>query len=145
LVAGGHCQTYGIDYQGTYVPVCSYRTLHILLAISAYEGLEIQQFDIRTAFLNGNLDEEVHMKPPVGAEGVVCQPGRVLRLGRALYGLRQVPRAWQNRLTAELKAKGFVKLNADPSLWILFGSRGVVVAMLYVDDGMVAAKTTEGA
>jgi hypothetical protein len=129
-----------------YAPVCSYRTLRILLAISAYEGLELRQFDIRTAFLNGNLDEEVCMKPPVGAEGVGCLRGRVLRLRRALYGLQQAPRAWHKRLTAELKAKGFVKSNADPShaLWILYGSRGVV-ALFYVDDGMVDAKTTEEA
>jgi hypothetical protein len=86
------------------------------------------------------------MKPPVGAEGVGCLPGRVLRLRRALYGLQQAPRAWHKRSTAELKAKGFVKSNADPSyaLWILYGSRGVL-ELFYVDDGMMDAKTTEEA
>jgi hypothetical protein len=68
LVAGGHRQQQGIDFQETFAHVCSYRTLRMLRAASAHEGLVLRQFDIRAAFLNGVLEEEVYMRPPVGAE-----------------------------------------------------------------------------
>ena len=117
----------------------------MVMAISAHEDLEMRQFDIRTAFLNGNLNEEVYIRPPAGADPPLALPGQVLRLHRALYGLRQASRAWNQRLAAELRAKGFVQSNADPSLWILYGERGVVLTMFYVDDGLVCARTAEEA
>jgi len=140
LVAGGHRQQYGLDYEETYAPVCSYRTLRSILAIAAREGLELRQFDVSTAFLNGELDEEVYIRAPKGAEGLT-QPGKVLRLRRALYGLKQAGRAWNQRLEAALREHGFVQSAADPSLWILHGAKGAVFAMFYVDDGLVAART----
>ena len=141
LVAGGHRQQHGLDFEETYAPVCSYRTMRMILAVCAHEGLEMRQFDISTAFLNGQLDEEVYMRAPSGAKSVASSSGRVLRLRRALYGLRQAGRAWNKRLEAELKGKGFVQSTADPSLWILHGEAGAVLTMLYVDDGLVAART----
>ena len=93
LVAGGHRQQYGLDFEETYAPVCSYRTMRMVLATCAHEDLEMRQFDICTAFLNGELDEEVYIRPPTGVRGLAAS-GRVLRLLRALYGLRQAGRAW---------------------------------------------------
>jgi hypothetical protein len=145
LVAGGHRQQFGLDFQGTFAPVCSYRTLRMMLAVAAHEDLELRQFDIRTAFLNGPLEEEVYMRPPAGLEGLAGGDGKVLRLQRALYGLRQASRAWKKRLEAELTRKGLVQSDADPALWILHGKDGAVLAMFYVDDGLVAAKTVEQA
>jgi hypothetical protein len=140
LVAGGHRQQYGLDFDETYAPVCSYRTMRMMLATCAHEDLEMRQFDICTAFLNGELDEEVYLRPPAGVSGLAAH-GRVLRLRRALYGLRQAGRAWNKRLEAALRDKGFTQSKADPSLWILHGSAGAVFAMFYVDDGLVAART----
>lgn len=140
LVAGGHKQQHGLDFEDTYAPVCSYRTMRMILATCAHEDLEMRQFDIRTAFLNGELEEEVYMRPPKGIPGLV-DAGRVLRLRRALYGLRQAGRAWNKRLEAALKGKGFLQSDADPALWILHGGEGAVLAMFYVDDGLVAART----
>ena len=140
LVAGGHRQQHGLDFQETYAPVCSYRTMRMILATVAHEDLEMRQFDIRTAFLNGELEEEVYVRPPHGAE-YLAPRGRALRLWRALYGLRQASRAWNKRLEASLRERGFTQSNADPSLWILFGEGGAVFAMFYVDDGLVAART----
>jgi hypothetical protein len=70
LVAGGHCQQYGLDFKETCAPVCSYQTMRMIMAVSAHEGLAMRQFDIRTAFYNGELDEEVFMRRLVGAEGL---------------------------------------------------------------------------
>jgi hypothetical protein len=140
LVAGGHRQQHGLDFEETYAPVCSYRTMRMILATAAHEDLEMRQFDIRTAFLNGELEEEVYVRPPRGAE-YLARNGRALRLWRALYGLRQASRAWSKRLEAALTERGFTQSDADPSLWILHGDSGAVFAMFYVDDGLVAART----
>jgi hypothetical protein len=141
LVAGGHEQRSGIYFNETFVPVCSYRTLRMMLAVAAHAGLMLRQFDFKTAFLHGHLKEEVYVRPPWGWEHLAGGPRRVLRLCRALYGLRQAPRAWNERLEIELTARDFVQSNADSSPWILYGKSGAVLAMFYVDDGMVAART----
>jgi hypothetical protein len=145
LVAGGHRQRHGLDFEDTYAPVCSYRTMRMMLAVCAREGLEMRQLDVRTAFLNGELEEEVYMRPPAGCEHLVSGSRRFLRLHRALYGLRQAGRAWNKRLEAALRGRGFTQSDADPSLWILHGEGGAVFAMFYVDDGLVAARTAEEA
>jgi hypothetical protein len=145
LVARGHCQQLGLDFQDTFAPVCSYHTFRMMLAVAAHEALELRQLDIRTAFLNGPLEKEVYLRPPAGLEGLAGVDGKVLRLQRAMYGLRQASRAWNKRLEAELTRKDLVQSDADPALWILHGKDGAVLAMFYVDDGLVPAKTAEKA
>ena len=140
LVAGGHRQEHGVDYNDTYAPVCSYRTVRAILALAAHEDLELRQFDVRVAFLNADLEEEVYMRAPAGAEHL-CGPNEVLRLNKALYGLHQGQRMWTNLLFGKLGGAGFVQSKADPSLWILSDSSGVALTMVYVDDGIVAART----
>jgi hypothetical protein len=75
-------------------------------------------------------------------EALAGGPGKVVRLPKALYGFRQAPRAWNKKLEQELKGLGFSESNADPALWILRGEQGAVMAMFYVDDGFVAARTS---
>jgi hypothetical protein len=113
VVAGGHKQRPGIDFNETFTPVCSHHTLRMMLAVAAHAGLVLGQFDIKTAFLHGYLKEEVYVWPPRAWKHLAGGPGRMLRLCRALYGLRQAPRAWNERLEAELAAQGFVQSNAD--------------------------------
>jgi hypothetical protein len=93
------------------------------------------------AFLNVELEEEVYLHPPSGAEHLSGGHKQVLRLQRALYGLKQASRARNKRLEGELRAKEFEQSDADPALWTLHGKGGAVLAMFYVDDGLVAAKT----
>jgi hypothetical protein len=93
------------------------------------------------AFLNGELEEEVYVRPPPGAEHLAVGDKQVLRLRRALYGLKHASRAWNKRLEGELSVKGFEQSDADPALWILHGEGGAVLVMFYVDDGLAAAKT----
>jgi hypothetical protein len=118
--------------------------LHMMLAVAAQEEDELRQFDIRTAFLNGPLQEEVYLRPPAGLEGLAGRGSKVLRLQRALYGLQQAS-AWNKRLEAELTRKSLVQSDADPALWILHVEGGAVLAMSYVDDGVVEANAVEQA
>jgi hypothetical protein len=113
----------------------------MLLAVAAREGLALRQCNIRTAFHNGELKEEVFIRAPASAEHLAGGSGRVLRLRHALYGLRQAPRAWNQRLETELRSRGFVQSDADPALLILHGENDTLLSMFYVDDGPVAAHT----
>jgi hypothetical protein len=111
------------------------------VTVSAREGLVLRQFDICTAFLNGELEEEVYVRAPVGAEHLAVGKRRVLQLRSPLYGLRQAPRAWNECLERKLRAKGFEQSESDPSLWLLHDKGGRILVMFYVDDGLVAART----
>jgi hypothetical protein len=82
LVAGGHSQQPGIAYVDTFVPGCSHWTMRIILSVEARVRLELRQFDIRTASLNGYMEEEVYLRTPAGFEYLSGGPGRVLHLHR---------------------------------------------------------------
>ncbi|GJX67752.1 retrotransposon protein, putative, ty1-copia subclass [Tanacetum coccineum] len=111
LVAKGYTQTPGIDYEETFSPVADIRAIRILIAIAAYYDYEIWQMDVKTAFLNGYLNEEVYMEQP---EGFVNPkyPNRVCKLKRSIYGLKQASRQWNKRFDDEIKKFGFSQ-NAD--------------------------------
>ena len=98
LVAKGYTQTYGVDYQETFAPVAKMNTVRILLSLAAIFGWSLQQFDVKNAFLHGDLEEEVYMKAPPGYDGNLGK-NKVCRLKKALYGLKQSPRAWFGRFT----------------------------------------------
>jgi hypothetical protein len=116
LVAGGHRQRLGLDFEETYASVGCYRTMRMMMAIAAHEDLELRQFDIRTTSLNAWLQEEGYLQVPAGLKGKLGKGEKVLRLRRAIYGLRQASQAWNE---GELSRSGFVQSNADPSLWII--------------------------
>eukprot|EP00963_Diacronema_lutheri_P009628 scaffold869_cov399-Pavlova_lutheri.AAC.1 len=126
LVAKGFKQVNGIDYDETFAPVARHSTLRLLLSFAATRDWEIQNIDIKTAFLNGDLDEEIFMDIPPGFE----QPGKVWKLKKTLYGLKQAPRAWHLKLIEKLERMGFVCSNADPGLY----NAENTLLMLYVDD-----------
>ena len=138
LVARGFSQQYGVDYDETFAPVVRMETLRVLLAIAAAENLEIHQMDVITAYLASKLEEEIYMAPPAGVpdtEGLVC------RLWKGLYGLKQSARAWNQRLTGELKRIGLRATAADPSVWVS-EDRGLILT-LYVDDMVLIARETQ--
>ena len=138
LVAKGFRQREGIDYDEVYAPVSKYSTLRALLATVASKDLELHQLDVKTAFLNGVIDEDVYLEQPAGyTEG---GGGMVCHLNRALYGLRQAPRMWHIRLKEELERLGFRASEADPSLFVadIEGERAFI--LVYVDDILIAAK-----
>jgi hypothetical protein len=137
LVAKGYKQVEGIDYNEVFAPVSKYATIRVLLAVAAAEDLELQLLDIKTAFLNGVLEEEVYISNPPGyPQG---PPGTVLRLKKTLYGLKQAPRAWHQRLDAELTKLGFTSSMSDPGLYIHTSESTRVYLMIYVDDILIAS------
>jgi hypothetical protein len=105
LVAQGFSQKKGIDYKETFAPVARLEAIRILLAFSVAKGFKLHQMDVKSAFLNGVLEEEVYVRQPPGFE---CEkyPHRVYKLRKALYGLKQVPRAWYGRFRGSYLSEG---------------------------------------
>jgi hypothetical protein len=137
LVAKGFKQLEGIDYNEVFAPVSKYTSIRTLMALVAAEDLELELLDIKTAFLNGTLEEEVYISHPPGyPQG---PPGTVLRLKKTLYGLKQAPRAWHQRLDTELCSIGFSVSAADPGLYIYTKDSSRAYLMVYVDDLLIAA------
>ncbi|GJS73707.1 retrotransposon protein, putative, ty1-copia subclass [Tanacetum coccineum] len=106
LVAKGYTQLYGVDYEETFSPVADIRAIRILISITAYYDYEIWQIDVKTAFLNSYLDEDIYM---VQHEGFVDpnHPIKVCKLQRSVYGLKQASRSWNKRFDEEIKMFGF--------------------------------------
>ncbi|GKC00400.1 retrotransposon protein, putative, ty1-copia subclass [Tanacetum coccineum] len=108
LVAKGYTQLYGVDYEETFSPVADIRAIRILISIAAYYDYEIWQMDVKTAFLNGYLDEDIYMVQP---EGFVDpnHPRKVCKLQRSIYGLKQASRSWNKIFDEEIKSLQSVK------------------------------------
>ncbi|XP_073016671.1 uncharacterized protein [Primulina eburnea] len=132
LVAKGFTQTYGIDYSETFAPVAMMNTVQVLLSIAVNLDWPLQQLDVKNAFLNGMLEEEVFMDPPPGFEGTCGK--KVCRLKKALYGLKQSPRAWFGRFTQFVLKQGYVQGQSDHTMFTKFSESRVSVLIVYVDD-----------
>ena len=141
LVAKVFKQREGIDFDEIFAPVSKYATLRSLMAVTAAQDLELHQLDIKTAFLNGELEEDVYIQQPPGYES--GEPNIACHLQKALYGLRQAPRAWYMRLKEELETYGFRASNADPGLYIRHNKEDTSFIQVYVDDILIATKTLE--
>ncbi|GJR88660.1 retrotransposon protein, putative, ty1-copia subclass [Tanacetum coccineum] len=102
LVAKGSPQTYGVDYEETLSPIADIKAIRILIAIVAYYDYEICQIDVKTAFLNDRLNEDVYMVKPKGFVNLK-HPRRVCKLQRSIYGLKQASRSWNKRFDEEIK------------------------------------------
>jgi hypothetical protein len=142
LVAQGCKQVEGVDCDQTFAPVSTHACRRVLLNIAATENLEIHQVDIKTAFLNGELEEEVYVTQPPGFSN--GDKKEVFRLKKALYGLKQAPRAWHKRLSKDLGEMGFKACRSDPALFLDSGggdARAFIVT--YVDDLLIICKSDE--
>ncbi|XP_074315329.1 uncharacterized protein LOC141651520 [Silene latifolia] len=136
LVVFGNHQIEGLDYGETFAPVVKMVTVRILLAIAAINKWELHQMDVHNAFLHGDLDEEVYMKIPPGfSRG---KEGKVCRLKKSLYGLRQAPRCWFAKLTTALKDYGFKQSHSDYSLFSYSQNQVRLFILVYVDDPVIA-------
>jgi hypothetical protein len=137
LVAGGHRQVEGVDYNETYAPVSKHATLRTLFAVAANRGWSVQQLDIKTAFLHGDVDSEVYMMQPVGfIDGV----NNVVVMNKSIYGLKQAPKIWYETLNAALTAINFEAVAADQSFWIKTDGPHKVYLTSVVDDMLVTSE-----
>lgn len=131
LCAKGFSQVEGVDFYETFSPTSRYDTIRTILAIAAQKKLKILQSDIKTAFLHGDIDEEIYMQPP---PGLPAESDLVCKLRKALYGLKQSSRCWNKKFSDFLLNYGFNQSMADPCLFHgVFQSKKVFL-ILYVDD-----------
>ena len=120
LVARGFSQTYGIDYDETFAPVAKMNTVRILVSCAANFGWKLHQLDVKNVFLHGDLQEEVYMEIPPGF-GTSETMGRVCRLKKSLYGLKQSPRAWFDKFKRAVCGMGYGQCNGDHTLFYRHG------------------------
>nr|GFA12732.1 hypothetical protein [Tanacetum cinerariifolium] len=136
LVAKGYTQTSGIDYEETFSPVADIRAIRILIDIAAYYDYKIWQMDVKTAFLNGYLNEEVHMEKPKGFVNPEY-PNGVCKLKRSIYGLKQASRQWNKRFDDEIKKFGFIQNCDEPCVYQKASGSNNTFLILYVDDILI--------
>ena len=134
LVAKGFTQTYGIDYQETFAPVAKINSIRVLLSLAVNYNWPLYQLDVKNAFLNGDLEEEVFMSLPPGFEKCFGQD-KVYKLKKSLYGLKQSPRAWFERFGRAVKNHGYHQSQADHTMFYKHSEGGkLVILIVYVDD-----------
>jgi len=133
LVAQGYKQQEGIDFEETFGPVARLEAIRIFLAYAAHKNFRVHQMDVKSAFLNGELQEEVYVKQPPGFVNKKF-PEHCLKLHKAVYGLKQAPRAWYETLTKFLLNSNFVRGVVDPTLFRRSNRQHLMLVQIYVDD-----------
>ncbi|KAL0401901.1 UNVERIFIED_CONTAM: Retrovirus-related Pol polyprotein from transposon RE2, partial [Sesamum latifolium] len=133
LVAKGYTQRPGVDFEETYSPVAMAKSIRILLAIVAWYDYEIWQMNVKTAFLNYFVEEEIFMDQPEGFT-TVGEEQKVCRLQRSIYGLKQASRSWNTRFDEVIRGYDFIKNDYDPCVYKKISESLVAYLVLYVDD-----------
>ena len=136
------CKRPGIDYEETFSPVVRFELVHSVIALAVHKDMKLHQMDVKTAFLNGKLSEEVFMKQP---EGFVKEGEKdlVCRLKKSIYGLKQSPRCWNTALDSHLKKMKFVQTKADPCIYVFKDKTETVIIAVYVDDILIAGTSNK--
>ncbi|GJW68152.1 putative ribonuclease H-like domain-containing protein, partial [Tanacetum coccineum] len=133
LVAQGHRQEEGIDYDEVFAPVARIEAIRLFLAFASYMGFLVYQMDVKSAFLYGEIEEEVYVTQPKGFVDPQ-NPKLVYKVVKALYGLHQAPRAWYARLSTFLLKHGYRRGTIEKTLFIKKNSRYIILVQVYVDD-----------
>ncbi len=133
LIAKGYAQIYGINYEETYSPIAKMTIVRAIITMTAAKGWSLHQMDVKNVFLHGDLQEEVYMEQPPGYVDQT-HPNLVCRSKKALYGLKETPRAWSDKIGQYLVTSGFQTSNANFSLYVKKTDHGIVVIVIYVDD-----------
>ncbi|KAE8731219.1 Detected protein of unknown function [Hibiscus syriacus] len=141
LVARGFTQTYGLDYKETFAPVAKLNTVRVLLSLAANLDCTLRQFDVKNAFLNGELEEEVFMEVPLGFDELK-KDGRVCKLKKSIYGLKQSPRAWFERFTRAMKQHGYTQAQSDHIMFYKHNNGKIAILIVYVDDIVMTGDNT---
>lgn len=139
LVAQGFTQQFGVDYSECFAPVGNAASMRILLTVAGMKGFHVRHYDVKSAFLNGELKEEIFMRPPPGVQ----ENGKVYQLQKSLYGLKQAANVWNQKLHETLVRHGSVRSNEDDCLYT-HASGGVIIHLLiHVDDILAATNSPE--
>ncbi|GKA07651.1 putative ribonuclease H-like domain-containing protein, partial [Tanacetum coccineum] len=133
LVAQGHRQEEGIDYDEVFAPVARIEAIRLFLAFASYMGFMVYQMDVKSAFLYGRIDEEVYVTQPKGFVDPQ-HPKKVYKVVKALYGLHQAPRAWYATLSTFLLKHGYRRGTIDKTLFLKKNKRDIILVQVYVDD-----------
>ena len=144
LVAKGFTQEYGIDYEETFAPVARLSYVRTLIVVSTARKWPLFHMDVKNAFLNDELSEEVYMKLPPGYSHPSRFPHRVFRLQRALYGLKQAPRVWFPKFSSIISQHGFSSSSFDTALFLRRSGHGIVILLFYVDDMIITGDDMQG-
>ncbi|WVZ95817.1 hypothetical protein U9M48_041533 [Paspalum notatum var. saurae] len=142
LVAKGYSQTYGIDYDETFAPVAKMNTVRTLISCAVNFGWPLHQMDVKNAFLHGDLQEEVYMEIPPGFAGSQTI-GKVCKLNKSLYGLKQSPRAWFDRFRRAVCDMGYTQCNGDHTVFYKHGGMYITIMAVYVDDIVITGDDVE--
>jgi hypothetical protein len=142
LVAKGYVQRAGVDFDEVFAPVARLDSVRLLLAIAAHCGWSVHHLDVKSAFLNGELEEEVFVSQPPGFERA-GEEEKVLRLSKALYGLRQAPRAWNAKLDDTLLGFGFQRSPSEHAVYMRCDGNERLLLGVYVDDLIVTGTSTQ--
>ena len=132
-MAQGYTQVEGVDFDESFAPMARLESVRILMSIACTMNFKFYQMDVKCAFLNGYLNEEVFFEQPKGFKDPHF-PDHALKLKKALYGLKQAPRAWYDRLTHYLLDRGFKRGYADRTLFVKNDGDYLLVAQVYIDD-----------
>ncbi|CAL1359109.1 unnamed protein product [Linum trigynum] len=143
VVAKGYTQIYGIDYCDTYSLVAKITLVKMLLDVASAQKWHLHQMDVNNAFLNGELDEVVYMELPYGLRDLLEYKGKVCRLKKSLYGMKQASRMWYAKLTESLLSNGFKQSLADYSIFLSTVQGHLVVLIVYVDDIVVGSASLD--
>lgn len=135
LVAQGFSQKYGVVYSEVYAPVANTTTVRVLLSFAGKRGFSVKQYDIKTAFLNGDLSEEIYLRQPQGFK----EGEKVYKLHKSLYGLKQAARVWNETLHKQLLWIGFAQSDIDKCLYVLREHNNVCYFLVHVDDMLLAS------
>ena len=137
LVAKGFLQQPGLDFNEIYAPVARIETMKLIVALTSLRKWSLNQLDVKSAFLNGPLEEEVYVKQAPGFEKKGME-NKVMKLKKALYGLKHAPRAWNKKIDASLQKLNFTKCSTEHGAYVRLNiNDGLIIICLYVDDLLV--------
>lgn len=140
LVVKGFNQRKGVDFSEIFSPVVKMSSIRVVLGLAAILDLEVEQMDVKTAFLHGNLEEEIYMEQPEGFK-VKGKEDYVCRLKKSLYGLKQAPRQWYKKFESVMSRHGYKKTTSDHCVFVQkFSDDDFIVLLLYVDDMLIVGK-----
>lgn len=138
LVAKGYVQQCGTDFDEVFAPVARLESVRLILAVAAHQVWQVHHMDVKSAFRNGELQEEVYVQQPPGF--TVGKEGQVLKLNKALYGLRQAPRAWYSKLDACLVSLDFTRSDHEHAVYTRRSAHKPLIVGVYVDDLLITCQ-----